>query len=715
MSRPQRRASGRGLFRPPRPKGVSEWVVCTAEALLADIVHARFPDSWRLPSAAANVIVIESGPHMHAALAQIAAGSRYWVAPVDSSLSAEVRYAVALAEAMSASIVAVEEDKASEHDLVNAFVRNPDMQLAYQPVLSLASGLVDGYEVLARPAVAPISTLIRAAVLTGRAVELDLAILPRLLEGLGRLPSAVPVGINLLPATLLDPAFSVSKLVAMTQAAGLADTRMTIELTEHQAIALPDRLLERVTDLRLAGFGVAVDDAGAGYASFSLIARLRPTTIKIDAQIVRGLDADGAHEALVEAFVSFARRIGARVVAEGIETEAELHALIGLGVDFGQGYLLGRPKPEPKPGHQPIDIPRRAEMSARRASGEEHRVLELVRPAVCFPPDATGEQVREAFVADPDSSGAVICDADGRPVGTVSRERLLRAFAGPYGWALHARRPALLLADDHIWSVRAEESFVEAAIGATAREYGSVADDLIVVDASGRVVGSVRSRDLFRAVTELKLREARDLSPLTGLPGNRLIKVRLGQLLATEESVSVSYVDIDHFKLYNDERGFAAGDDLIRQLGRILAAAPDSDFVGHVGGDDFIVVWPSEEAAVRGIAATGAAYVAAAMSPGITAATLVCQPSSLDRSVARFSTALANLKQQAKRLGGWRHLVGGPDDGPTRSLPLGLMERRSGHIGRMIGRPGDSLPTSASAVELSLQVGVPDGAGPVSH
>ena len=133
----------------------------------------------------------------------------------------------------------------------------------------------------------------------------------------------------------------------MVREAGLDPRKVTLECTEQQAVADVVRLQKAVKALRRVGFGFAVDDAGAGYASFALIAALRPTVIKIDRDIVAGIARDDAKQALVEAFVSFGRRIGARLLAEGIERRADLAMVTTLGVDLGQGYLLGRPAAEP--------------------------------------------------------------------------------------------------------------------------------------------------------------------------------------------------------------------------------------------------------------------------------------------------------------------------------------------------------------------------------
>jgi EAL domain-containing protein (putative c-di-GMP-specific phosphodiesterase class I) len=122
-----------------------------------------------------------------------------------------------------------------------------------------------------------------------------------------------------------------------------------VECTEQQAVADIARLKKQVRALRRLGFGFAIDDAGAGYASFNVIAALEPSIIKIDREIVSriGNKDSEAKKALVEAFVSFSRRIGAKVVAEGIENRRDLLALQEREVDFGQGFLLGRSSTTP--------------------------------------------------------------------------------------------------------------------------------------------------------------------------------------------------------------------------------------------------------------------------------------------------------------------------------------------------------------------------------
>jgi EAL domain-containing protein (putative c-di-GMP-specific phosphodiesterase class I) len=247
-------------------------------------------------------------------------------------------------------------------------------KIAYQPIVTLATGELHEYECLFRPDMPmlpqSISSVVQAAINTDRGVELDVYIVTTVLEQVGAFEATARAAgrpprhyaINLMPSSLLHPAFEAASIGARVRAAGLDPRQITIECTEQQSVSDIGALQRQVRTLRKMGFGFAVDDAGAGYASFALIAALRPTVIKIDRDIVVGIGHDDAKQALVEAFVSFGRRIGALLLAEGIERRADMFALTTLGVDLGQGFLLGKPAPVP-------GAPRRIEPLRRKPAG----------------------------------------------------------------------------------------------------------------------------------------------------------------------------------------------------------------------------------------------------------------------------------------------------------------------------------------------------------
>jgi EAL domain-containing protein (putative c-di-GMP-specific phosphodiesterase class I) len=302
-----------------------------------------------------------------AQLAALAKASEYGLVNVDPTLPERDRYVVALSAAVQVSGLADRIGMAQSTQVVQTkmldyfFSLRKVHAIAYQPIVVIETGALHEYECLFRPDMPmlpqSIASIVQAAINTDRGVELDRYIMETTLGRIERVESArraageapFHYAINLMPSSLLDPAFEPAVLTEQVRAADLDPRQLTIECTEQQSVADVTAMQRRVRALRRIGFGFAVDDAGAGYASFALIAALRPSVIKIDRDVVHGVSRDDAKQALVEAFVSFGRRIGARLLAEGIERRADLAALRTLGVELGQGYLLGRPAGEPRP------------------------------------------------------------------------------------------------------------------------------------------------------------------------------------------------------------------------------------------------------------------------------------------------------------------------------------------------------------------------------
>ena len=313
----------------------------------------------------------------------------YGLVAIDLALPEADRYLMALSSAVQQSGLADRIGMAQTTQVVQTktldyfFSLRTLHKVAFQPIVDLATGELHEYECLFRPEMPmlpqSIGAIVQAAIDTSRSVELDIFLVHAILERVGalerqRVASGAPplrVAINLTPASLLDPRFDTAALTSMVEAAGLSARHITLECTEQQAVADVVPLKRAVKSLRRAGFGFAVDDAGAGYASFALIAALRPTIIKIDRDIVAGIAHDDAKQALVEAFVSFGRRIGARLLAEGLERRADLATVTALGVDLGQGYLLGRPAVDPA-APRPITAGKRPAATARTARLGDH-------------------------------------------------------------------------------------------------------------------------------------------------------------------------------------------------------------------------------------------------------------------------------------------------------------------------------------------------------
>ncbi len=211
----------------------------------------------------------------------------------------------------------------------------------YQPIYRLNDETVSGFESLARFEAEPYRSpdkWFAEADEVGLGAELEIALARKALEALPGFPKDVLLSVNFSPATIMTNAFA-------HLFENLPLDRVVLEVTEHAAVANYTELSARLHPFRLRGLRLAVDDAGAGHSSFRHVLDLRPDTIKLDMSLTRNIDRDRGRQALASALSMFGRAMGSQIVAEGVESEAELDALRRVGVTKVQGYLTGRPMP----------------------------------------------------------------------------------------------------------------------------------------------------------------------------------------------------------------------------------------------------------------------------------------------------------------------------------------------------------------------------------
>jgi EAL domain-containing protein (putative c-di-GMP-specific phosphodiesterase class I) len=217
------------------------------------------------------------------------------------------------------------------------------IEIVFQPIVDLADGRIRGVEALTRfmtrPRRSPETWFIEAAN-QGLLTQLELTAAARALEHLDAIPDDVYLSVNVSTETLCEP-----RLLQMLQA--IPASRVVLELTERTPVVDYAEMSEWLADLRALGSRLAVDDVGKGFSGLGHLVELSPDLLKFDRSLVAGVDSDTTKSGLITRLTSFADEVGMEVVAEGIETEAELETLRALGVGTGQGFLLGRPGPIP--------------------------------------------------------------------------------------------------------------------------------------------------------------------------------------------------------------------------------------------------------------------------------------------------------------------------------------------------------------------------------
>jgi len=465
----------------------------------------------------------------------------------------------------------------------------------FQPIVAVENPRIIGYEALIRgPEDSPLhkpDALFAVARESRLLAALEFACREVSCERFAGLNLPGKLFLNMSPISFTDSQYRDGVTREILQRIGLSAERLVFELTESQPLDELDLLRAASDHFQRQGFAVALDDLGAGYAGLRVWSELCPDYVKIDRHFISGIDTDPVKREFVRAMLDIAHRMGHKAIAEGIETAAEYSTLVNMGVEYAQGYFIARPLASPVT-ELPDPIADFVGNSVRRYHDHFTRtVREIVVDSVQVTSSTIAETVVKMFRTDVRLACVPVVDGD-IPLGMVSRAEILNIFSHRFAHELHAQKPIrdfispLSITVD----VSADLKMVGQLISEDPLQNLSV--DFIVSD-NNRYLGVGKVRDLLRAITEEKLRVARHSNPLTQLPGNVPLYEWVDHLLLHKKEFVVAYCDINHFKPFNDAFGYSAGDDAILHLSRILCDCVDmaSDFVGHVGGDDFILVF----------------------------------------------------------------------------------------------------------------------------
>jgi diguanylate cyclase (GGDEF)-like protein len=537
-------------------------------------------------------------------------------------------------------------------EIIESLVGGGRIVSALQPIVRLVNDTVIGYEALARyPPVARIGTpdeLFASAATLNIQSAVDLACVSAALHAASNIGQA-DLFVNVLIGTLVDQR-GVAALDKAVRDAKVDPASIVLEFSEREPV--PDlALLQRIAaELRERGFRIAVDDAGAGHASMRIIAELRPEFIKVDRSLIQAVDADRARRALVVALLSFSGHIGARVIAEGIETARERETLQSLGVQFGQGWLLGRPVlTHPLEGNReevvdptwfarrqvsptrvaaaaadtpaadaaaagparPVRARRglaRALSDAALALQNEHDPMRIL--GVMADQMSRVVQVTEMaiFVADYETFRLVPVLATGPESDEILADSM-SLDAGITGWAFAQGTPQNIpdtskhpLARQIPGTSYVQESLLLVPLVATEHKLG-------IINCWRLGVGQFSDRELeaaslFAHVAASAWRNAQLYTelvnaamtdPLTRLYNSRWLRDtgerELARAARDGRPLSLLLVDLDHFKAVNDGSGHAVGDVLLQRVAaQLRSAVRGADAVVRLGGEEFVVM-----------------------------------------------------------------------------------------------------------------------------
>ncbi len=481
-------------------------------------------------------------------------------------------------------------------EALDGILRRRQLTPLFQPIVDHSKREIFGFEALIRgPSDSPLHSplqLFEVAEREGRLFELDLLCRELAVEAFVEQGLPGRLAINITPATLTEADFRSGRTLDCLRDNGLDATDVIIELTEHQPVADYASLARAVRHYREMGFSVAMDDLGGGYSNLRLWAELHPDFVKIDKHFIQGIHEDPSKRQFVSSLQELATRMQCTVICEGVEIAEEFATLRDMGVPLTQGYYYARPHPRPL-----------RSLSARlfkiqrdtQPTGTKMRSAALCTPLPTVGSATRVNEVAEFFLHHPDLDHVPVVD-ERKVSGMVWRHDFMNLYASRFGRDLYGRKPIARFMDRDPVVVDADLPLEALSRILTDRTHSRHHHAFLVTE-SGAYLGVGQMIDLLRSMTDMQVRNARHANPLSLLPGNVPLSENAQALLDAGKPFTACYVDLDNFKAYNDGYGYKQGDNVILMLADILREHVDEDldFIGHIGGDDFMVLFQSPD------------------------------------------------------------------------------------------------------------------------
>jgi len=482
---------------------------------------------------------------------------------------------------------------ASAHEL-GELMREGRIATLFQPIVDPRSRGICGFEALARgPSDSWLHSpqnLFEAARRNGMKLDLDFLCIQNAFKRFTAARVAGQLFVNVSPDSIYEAPDFAARFLECARIEGMEPTHCVIELTEESLLDDYARLRSTLQLLREAGCSIAIDDLGAGSSGLRTWSELKPDFVKIDRYFVSGIDADSTKREFVRSMLDMGRAMGCRVIAEGVETERECRELVDLGLDRLQGHLFGRPSAIPMAELQQIESLDRS-VVLNNALCADH--IAVYVPPV--PPDMRVTDVADLFHQSPDTLTFAVV-RDGRPIGVIRRSDLFAMLAKPLHPEIYNKKPVSAVMESPTLLIDGQLRLEQVSRLVTQKGKLRLTEEFVITR-DGLYHGLGQTIDLLRLITEQQLQAAKHSNPLTLLPGNGAVRSCIDRLIEAKRRFVVAYFDLDAFKPYNDVFGYAQGDQVILHLAGLLKNAFSArlDFVGHIGGDDFVVVLRSAD------------------------------------------------------------------------------------------------------------------------
>ncbi len=381
----------------------------------------------------------------------------------------------------------------------------------------------------------------------------------------------------------------------------LSTNAICFELSEKHKVDSHGPFRDFLSRSRKRGIKIALDDFGAGFAGLELFYHTDPDFLKFDRFLICGIDSDIRKRTFCTHIISLAKLLGVVVIAEGIETEREFLTCKDLGFDLTQGYFIQKPVTDTGEINGVYKHIKAYEENNRRKKSSNAQLV--LKEMACIDTINTGDGMEvlfSRFNRNSQNSFFPVLDTGGFPVGIIHERSIKKYIYSPFGYdllhnksltaSLHTFIEKCPIVDMHT----SQEKILEIFASNPDIEGVIITEDLTYA-------GFLTAKSLLNILHEINLMAAREMNPLSGLPGNTLINRYITDALnITDSFMMLAYFDFNHFKPFNDRFGFRQGDRAILLFAEMLAKefSGSNDFKGHIGGDDFFAGVRHNEGAI---------------------------------------------------------------------------------------------------------------------
>lgn len=475
------------------------------------------------------------------------------------------------------------------------------LDVAFQPILNIHTGKIYAVEALLRNyediGFKSIFSLFDAVYNENILYTFDLALREKAFRKYATIENSENIKLfyNLDNRLLSMPNFSNGNTAKLLKKLNIQKENICFEISERHEISPEFDLSKVIEHYRNENICIAIDDFGVGYSGFKLLYDSAPDIIKIDRFFLQNIENSLKKKLMVRSITHLAIQLGIKVVAEGVETKAELLTCRDIGCHLVQGYLIQRPTKETKEIQSTYLHITEMIRNDRREQLKTSLLSSYVDKIESINIKTKMDDVINYFKANRNTPVVPIISQNGEPLGILHESQIKDFLYSPYGMSL-------LLNEEnkyklkHLMSVCGNAD-INSSLSTIIELFSNNPESAgIVITRNSKYYGFLSAKAIINIMNAENLLQARDQNPLTKLPGNTMIEKYIAKAADCSSSYLLCYFDLDNFKAFNDVYGFRNGDRVIQLFADILRKELHKDvFKAHIGGDDFFVAFKNKE------------------------------------------------------------------------------------------------------------------------